>query len=129
MCILHVAIDNEKFDKEYNDQQIATHIAPYWNDLGNRLRVKNLKGIKSINSPTQHKYKDMLETWINKHTGSKHDTALKLHEALIAIGLIAAAEKFKKVALNDSKDDKNNNDDGDDVDDGDDSDHETVEIN
>lgn len=62
----------------------------------------------------------MLETWINKHTDSKHNTAIKLHEALIAIGLIAAAERFKKVALSDSKDDKNSNDDGDvdDVDDG-----------
>ena len=112
--VLYLAIDNRTFNEKFSDQKIAKHIAPYWNNLGNRLRVRHLDNINSTNSPTEDKYKDMLKTWIYKQTCSKHKIAIKLHEALIKIDLIRVAEDFEKVALKSSKDDRNNNDDVDD---------------
>ena len=41
----------------------------------------------------------MLETWLEKQTGSEHDVLLEFHKALIAIERDADAEIFKDKAL------------------------------
>ena len=90
-----VALDRGTFDQEYTDDRIARDIAPYWDDVGIQLGVRHLNGIKTNNNPTEHKFKEMLQTWLSKQTCSKHEVYVKLHEALIDIELIAAAGKFK----------------------------------
>lgn len=92
----YVALDRGTFDEEYTVDRIARDIAPYWDDVGIQLNVKRLNNIKANNNPTEHKFKEMLRTWLSKQTCSKREVYVKLHEALIDIELIAAAGKFKE---------------------------------
>ena len=91
----YVALDRGTFDEEYKDNRIARDIAPYWDDVGIQLDVQHLNNIKTNNNPTEHKFKEMLQTWLKKQTCSKREVYMKLHKALVEIELIAPAEQFK----------------------------------
>lgn len=99
-----VAVDRGTFNEEYTDDRIARDIAPYWDNVGIHLGVKHLRSIKDNNNPTEEKFKGVLREWL-KQEGSKDEVFNKFHQALLGVELIAAAEKFYKIALQPDDDD------------------------
>ena len=73
-------------------------MAPYWNDVGIQLGVKNQDNINFINNPTAHKFREMLQRWLHKQVCSKREIYVKIYDALTGIELNAAAEEFRKKA-------------------------------
>ena len=107
VCI--AAVDKETFGKDYTDNKIASDIAPYWDNVGIYLGVKRLSNIKDNNSPTEYKFKGVLRKWL-KQEGSKDEIYKKFHEALKGVELVAAAEKFYKIAQEITDDDDDDDD-------------------
>lgn len=85
-------------DETYLLETFSDKVASDWLDLGIELEVENLDNHKTFADPTKIMYKNMLKEWLQKQTGTKADILKRFYEAMIKIGLIADAEKFKDKA-------------------------------
>ena len=96
LFFFYLALDKGTFKEDYRDHRIAKLIASYWDTVGIELGVAHLSNIKTIDNPTEHKFKEMLLDWLNKQTCSKREVYVKLHKALLQLELNTAAKKFKE---------------------------------
>ena len=76
--------------------EVAQEIAPYWENVGTQLGIRNLGRFRTVNNPAEFKFRAMLRKWLGKQTCSEQEMYMAFHEALKHCMLIAAAEKFSQ---------------------------------
>lgn len=92
----HVACTGPGGTCTYSITQIAEDIAPYWHDVGTQLGIKNLDRFKTIDNPTEYKFKAMFKKWLDKQTSTNQEKFGAFYVALRRRSLNRAAEDFRQ---------------------------------